>query len=79
MWQLLRGTNFDQSLGKITEGETRYSLRTVGSFKDVDEIMNLALRDDGIKLKDVADVVYEEPPLEYGRHLDGNARQPRIG
>jgi len=69
---ILRSSNFDQSLGKITAGESRYSLRTVGSYKSIAEIQNLVLRSDGLRLKDVAEVVYEEPPLEYGRHLDGH-------
>jgi HAE1 family hydrophobic/amphiphilic exporter-1 len=69
--RLLRSSNFDQSLGKITDGQTRFTLRTVGTFTDVEEIRNLVLRRDGLRLRDVADVVYSEPPLEYGRHLDG--------
>ncbi|UCG50772.1 MAG: efflux RND transporter permease subunit [Candidatus Latescibacterota bacterium] len=69
---ILRNSNFDMSLGKLTEGTTRFAVRTVGSFKDVEEIQNLPIRADGLRLKDIADVVYEEPPLEYGRHLDGN-------
>ncbi len=68
----LRASNFDMSLGKITEGRTRYALRTVGSFGSVEEIRALPIRTDGLRLGDVADVVYQEPPLEYGRHLDGN-------
>ena len=48
-----------------------YTLRTVGTFQTLDEIQNLVLRADGLRLRDVADVVYQEPPLEYGRHLDG--------
>jgi len=68
----LRAGNFDMSLGEVTAGETRYALRTIGTFGSVEEIANLPLRADGLRLKDVADVVYEEPPLEYGRHLDGN-------
>jgi HAE1 family hydrophobic/amphiphilic exporter-1 len=68
----LRASNFDMSLGKITEGRTRYALRTVGTFGSVAEIQALPIRADGLKLGDVADVVYAEPPLEYGRHLDGN-------
>ena len=70
--RILQNTNFDQSLGKITEGDTKYALRTVGTFATVGEIDNLVLRADGLRLRDVADVRYEEPPLEYGRHLDGN-------
>lgn len=72
VWRILRSSNFDQSLGKVTEGDTRYSLRTVATFKDVEQIQNLVLRSDGLTLKDVAEVVYAEPPLEYGRHLDGD-------
>ncbi len=68
----LRTGNFDQSLGKITSQESRWTLRTIGTFGDVDQISNLPLRADGLRLSDIADVVYQEPPLEYGRHLDGD-------
>ena len=70
--QALRAGNFDQSLGHITAGEARYVLRTVGTLGDVEQIRSLPLRADGLRVSDVADVVYEEPPLEYGRHLDGH-------
>jgi len=68
----LQANNFDESLGRISDGEFRFALRTVGTFRTVDEIRDLPLRADGLKLGDVADVVYEQPPLEYGRHLDGD-------
>ncbi len=68
---LLRSANFDQSLGKVTEPHAQYAVRTVGTFTSLDQIRNLPLRADGLRLQDVADVVYQEPPLEYGRHLDG--------
>ncbi len=70
--RILRSGNFDQSLGTVREPSTRYTVRTVGTFGSLDEIRNLVLREDGLRLRDVADVVYEEPPLEYGRHLDGD-------
>ncbi|MEZ4386069.1 MAG: efflux RND transporter permease subunit [Candidatus Krumholzibacteriia bacterium] len=70
--RILRGANFDQSLGRIDTGEQHWALRTVGTFGDVAEIANLPLRADGLRLSDVADVQYSEPPLEYGRHLDGD-------
>lgn len=68
----LESSNFDRSLGKITDGDSRWALRMVGSFKSIEEIQNFPIRADGLKLKDIADVRYEEPPLEYGRHLDGD-------
>ena len=72
VWRVLRSGNFDQSLGRVTEDRTRYVLRTVGTLTSVEEIAALPLRADGLRLSDVADVIYQEPPLEYGRHLDGN-------
>ena len=69
--RVLRSNNFDQSLGRIRSGDHRWTVRTIGTFGSVDEIANLPLRADGLRVRDVADVVYREPPLEYGRHLDG--------
>jgi HAE1 family hydrophobic/amphiphilic exporter-1 len=70
--QQVRSGNFDMSLGRIRDGDRQFTLRTVGTFNDVHQIRNLPIRSDGLRLEDVADVVYEEPPLEYGRHLDGD-------
>jgi HAE1 family hydrophobic/amphiphilic exporter-1 len=70
--RILRTSNFDQSLGKIATDDSRWTLRTIGTFGTVEEIRNLPLRADGLRLADVADVVFQEPPLEYGRHLDGD-------
>jgi HAE1 family hydrophobic/amphiphilic exporter-1 len=70
--RILRSGNFDQSLGEITAGDSRYALRTIGTYATVEQIRNLPLRADGLRLSAVADVVYAEPPLEYGRHLDGD-------
>ncbi len=67
----LRTSNFDMSLGRITEGDDRYTVRTLATFTSVEEIRNLVIRPDGLKLREIADVRYEQPPLEYGRHLDG--------
>jgi HAE1 family hydrophobic/amphiphilic exporter-1 len=70
--ETLEKSNFDQSLGKIADGDSRWALRMVGSFKTVEEIENFPVRADGLKLRDIATVRFEEPPLEYGRHLDGD-------
>jgi HAE1 family hydrophobic/amphiphilic exporter-1 len=67
----LRANNEDRSLGIIREPDRNLMLRAVGAFREVEEIENLVVNDLGIRLSDVADVRYTEPPLEYGRHLDG--------
>jgi HAE1 family hydrophobic/amphiphilic exporter-1 len=69
--EMLQANNFDQSLGVLRGDERRFSLRTVATFRSVEEIAALPLGDSGLRLSDVADVTYTEPPLVYGRHLDG--------
>ncbi len=69
--RILRTSNFDMSLGDIHEEDRRFTMRTVGAFRSVEEIRNLPLRGDGLRLRDIARVSYTQPPLEYGRHLDG--------
>ncbi len=69
--RILQTGNFDQSLGVVREPGMKYSVRTVGTFTSIGQIQGLRLRQDGLRLQDVADVVYEEPALQYGRHLDG--------
>jgi HAE1 family hydrophobic/amphiphilic exporter-1 len=65
-------SNFDRSLGRVADDQRRFSLRVVATLASVDQIRAIPLRADGLRLSDVADVEYEEPPLEYGRHLDGD-------
>lgn len=68
----IRVANADRSIGRISTGARSFTLRSVGAFVDLHELRNLPLRNDGLKLSDVADIVYAQPPLEYGRHLDGD-------
>lgn len=74
--QTLRNNNVDQSLGVVRNPIRKFTLRTVGAFKTVEEIRELPIAGTQIRLSDVADVDYIEPPLEYGRHLD---RQFAVG
>ena len=67
----IRENNNDHSLGVVRESDRNLMLRTQGTFQTVDQVRNLVVGPSGVKLSDVADVWYREPPLEYGRHLDG--------
>ncbi|MBN2384630.1 efflux RND transporter permease subunit [bacterium] len=69
---LLRTGNFNQSLGQVRTDERVFTLRAIASFNEINEIKALPVRSDGLRLEDIAEVVYAEPPLEYGRHLDGD-------
>ncbi len=55
----LRQENIQVPAGQLTEGNTVYSLRTIGEFKNVDQIRNtiIAVRDgQALLLKDVASI-----------------------
>ena len=70
--RVLDSSSFDRSLGKVSDDERRFSIRVVATLTSIAQLEALPLRGDGLRLSDLADVQYEEPPLEYGRHLDGD-------
>jgi len=67
---LLSRSNFAVSAGRITADGQRFSVRPSGEFHSVDEIRDLTLNDQGLRLRDVADVELRTPDRDYGRHLD---------
>lgn len=68
--QELQRSNFLVTAGKVTDGGTRFVIRPVGELRDVEQIRNLVINQRGLRLTDIADVTYETPKLNYGRHLD---------
>jgi HAE1 family hydrophobic/amphiphilic exporter-1 len=69
---LLQRSSFAVSAGKITAGEQRLSVRPRGEFSSVEQIRNLTINDEGLRLRDIADVELRTPDRNYGRHLDRN-------
>jgi HAE1 family hydrophobic/amphiphilic exporter-1 len=63
-------------LGDVQDGRTHYSVRGLGSFSSLEEIGAIKIGQGELRLRDVAEITYEEPPLRYGRHL---GREPAIG
>lgn len=68
---VLNKNNADQSLGIVRTDSFRTNLRAVGAFRTVEEIADLPITNTNLRVKDVAEVTYKEPPLDYGRHLHG--------
>ena len=71
----LGNSNFNLTVGHVTRDGLRYDLRSVGSLKSLSDIEELPINDRGLKVKDIADVVYKTPPLSYGRYLN---RKPAV-
>ena len=67
---LLTRSNFAVNAGRLTAGDQRLSVRPRGEFGSVDEIRNLVINADGLRLGDVAEIELRTPDREYGRHLD---------
>ena len=71
LFEQLQGANMSASAGEITADGLRYSVRSVGSFRSFEQIENLVVNAEGLKLKDIARIYFGEPLVTYGRYLDG--------
>lgn len=67
----MQNASSNMVLGQVNDRGMRYSVRAIGNFQSVDSFRNLVINERGLRLSDIAEVRYEEPPLEFGRHLDG--------
>ena len=68
----LQGASQNLVLGQVDSGGLRYTARALGAFGSVEAIEDLPVNDQGLRLRDIADVTYEEPPSAIGRHLEGD-------
>jgi HAE1 family hydrophobic/amphiphilic exporter-1 len=67
----LRINNINVSAGDIIEGSTKYIVRTIGEFQNVNEVANLPVNEKGIRLSDVADVRFDFPTKKTYQRLHG--------
>ncbi len=71
MVQALQRANFSVTAGRITDGNRRYVVRPSGELTKIEQVENLIVAN-GVRLHDIARIVYDDPELNYGRHLDGS-------
>ena len=69
--RMLQGISANMVLGEADEDGLRYTVRSLGSFASIDALGDLVVDERGLRLSDIAEISYEEPPIAYGRHLDG--------
>ncbi len=75
----LRANNINISAGDLVEGQTKYIIRVIGEFQNVNEIASLPVNKKGIKLSDIADISYGYPVKESYQRLNGrNAVKVRV-
>jgi HAE1 family hydrophobic/amphiphilic exporter-1 len=68
--ETLRRSNVLVTAGKITDDNRRFVVRPMGEFETIDDIGEIAIGRNGLRLKDIATIEYRHPKLEYGRHLN---------
>jgi HAE1 family hydrophobic/amphiphilic exporter-1 len=68
--QRLQQVNFSDSAGLIRDNEIRYRVNPRGEFRSVEDFRALVINDEGLRLSDIADVVYDSKRRTYARHLD---------
>ena len=66
----LRESDFSLTAGKINDSNRRYMVRPLGELTSIDQIANLMINSQGLRLRDIAQVSFEEPEREEGRHLN---------
>ena len=64
--------NVTLSAGKVKTRGMVFNVRTLGKIESLEAFQNLVVDDRGLLLREVADIYYEEPPIGYRRHLDGD-------
>jgi HAE1 family hydrophobic/amphiphilic exporter-1 len=67
----LQSINFSVSAGTITDGEQRLRVQPVGELNDLQQLRDLVIGDNGVRLSDIADVRLKQQRMDYGRRLDG--------
>ncbi|NYZ62962.1 efflux RND transporter permease subunit [Luteimonas deserti] len=69
----LRALNFSVSAGQILDGGQRLRVQPVGEVGDLQELRELVINQQGLRLGDIADVRFKPQRMDYGRRLDGRA------
>ncbi len=76
LFRRLDSANLNLSLGRVEGGERRYEAITRGVMRSLDDIREFPANGQGLKLREIADIVYDKPLNTSGRHLNGN---PAVG
>ncbi len=66
--RVLQQSSFSTSAGKITDAGLRYNVRPMGELRNVEDIEELIIGENNLKVKDIAVVKYIEPVRNNARH-----------
>ncbi len=67
----LRAVNFQVSAGEIDDGGRRLRVQPVGEITSLDQLRDLVVGANGLRLGDIADVHFHQQRMDVGRRLNG--------
>lgn len=67
----LAAANIDLNVGRVTDEGLRYDVRAVSDIRSMDQLAELPIGSGDLRLKDVAELIYDAPIPAYGRRLNG--------
>jgi HAE1 family hydrophobic/amphiphilic exporter-1 len=71
LFRRLDSANLNFSLGKVVDPDRRYGAITRGVLKSVEDIQRFPVNDRGMRLDQIADIYFDKPITNQGRHLNG--------
>ena len=70
--QQLRQDNFALSSGYVHDGSKKIYVRSVAKYKNIEDVRNIRIGNENLFLKDVADIIYDEPrQRRWVQRVDG--------
>ena len=67
----LRRANFELSAGELLDRGSKLTVKPDARFKTLEQIEDIVVSPNGLRLADIAQVLYTDPVPLRGRHLDG--------
>lgn len=71
LFRSLDEANLNLSLGRTEDAGSRYSAVSKGVMASVDDIRNFPVNERGLRLEQIADIIYDAPVANSGQHLNG--------
>ena len=71
LFRRLDNANLNMSLGMTEEADQRYAAVFKGAADSVEAIRKFPVNERGLRLEQIADIDFENPPRNSGRHLNG--------
>ncbi|MBN2433585.1 MAG: efflux RND transporter permease subunit [Acidobacteria bacterium] len=72
LFRRMDDANLNVSLGRVLDQGMRFGVLANNELDSLGDISNFPVNERGLRLRDIADIEYAEPPLDYGRHLNGD-------